>query len=332
MKKTNIKLIARQVAYALVGAITLLAYYPMTASAAQITVRSVAIDSSAVSASTKYTFAFTTATAGIKGITFQACSNASGASCTPATGFSGASAVHGAITGLTGTWVDDSQAAMMRINNSTGSIAGTDSVIFNTVTNPSTTGVFYIWMSTYSDVTYSAPLDTGTVVASTGSNVTVTANVDETLTFTVGASAAMTPGLTSSTTASGSSTMSVLTNAATGYSVTYTGTTLTSGLNTIAAMSLGTKQTGTAQFGINLRNNTAPDVGVDPTSGATPASDYNTIDSFKFVAGTTPTALASRTGVTNTDSYTISYIADIPASQAPGAYTAGLNLSVAPNF
>lgn len=86
---------------------------------------------------------------------------------------------------------------------------------------------------------------------------------------------------------------------------------------------------GTEQFGINLRDNTAPNIGADPVqrpdgsfSGAYSfgnyVSGYNTPDSYKYVSGDTIAESLSSSGYTD---YTISYIMNITAITPGGTYT-----------
>jgi len=186
-------------------------------------------------------------------------------------------------------------------------------------------------ITTWGTIAYGTQIDTGTVATATAGNVTVAANVDETLSFTVGSTAVtMSPSLTYTTTGTGTSTLAVATNG-TGYSIGYTGSTLTSGGNTIAA--LGTKTvgaTGGPQFGINLMPNTVPTTfGAVKVGTGTIAGNYNTANSFTFI----PAGEALATGTANSsDSYTVSYIANIPATQAPGAYTATANYVATATF
>jgi len=340
MKKTNIKIITRQIVFAFVGVATILAYFPAVASAAQITARSVVLGNSAASASTTYSFTFTlpSTTTNIKSVEIKACQEASG-SCTAATGFSASSAtMTGQPTNMgdaTG-WTETSTATALRIANATNATnpSGSASVLnFASVQNPSTTGTFYLQITTFtsSDWTTGAT-DTGTIAASTADNVTVTATVNESLSFSVASnSVALTPTLGAGSTGVGTSTMSAGTNAGTGYSIRYTGTTLTSGGNTITAMAGGTSSTGSSQFGINLKNNTTPDVGAEATGGSgTASAGYSSVDNFKFVPAGEQVAGAA--GATDATSYTVSYIANIPTSQAPGAYTANINYVATANF
>jgi hypothetical protein len=334
MKKTKIKIIARQALYALVGVATMLAYFPMTASAAQLTTRSVKIGNSAA-LTTTYNFTFTTVSGTtVKGVTLVPCTTASGA-CTMPPGFSATGSTLSSSSGLStgGTWVVDAGTSSQLAANNTGSTSSTPGVAtlnFSNVTNPTgTAAVFYMRITTWGTITYTGSIDMGTVATATTSNVTVSANVDESLTFTVTNTAVvMTPTLGSAATGTGVSDLAVATNG-TGYSISYSGTTLTSGSNSIANM--GTKATstqGSAQFGMNLMVNTTPAVGVAKTGSGTIASNYSTANSFTFI----PAGEAMATGTNTSDAYTVSYIANIPATQAPGAYTATVNYVATSTF
>jgi len=344
MIKINIKLIAKQVAYAIVGVATILAYFPSVVNAAQLTARKVTIGNSTASATTTYVFNFSIpSSALIKSISFAACDTPTGA-CTNTAGSAGfdgsTAALSGQPTGLGsgGSWATTGSSAYIpRIVNSTntGTVAGAVAVSFSSsIKNPTgASATFYIRITTFTsaDCTTGAT-DTGTVASSTAAGVTVTASVDESLSFTVGSTTVtMTPSLTSTTTGTGTSTLAIATNG-TGYSIGYSGTTLTSGANSIAALATKTAAVvGGAQFGINLMLNTAPAVGATKTgSGSSIASDYATANSFTFIAGTSNTPVA--TGTNTTDAYTVSYIANIAATQAPGAYTATANYVATATF
>lgn len=308
-------------------------------SAAQITARSVAIGSSVASASTTYSFTFTAPTSTtIKSIAFQACTTASG-SCTTPSGFSvTGSSIGSQPTGLGsgGTWTaNTSTAGSLRVlnNSNTGSPSAGAQVFFSAVTNPSATNsTFFFRMTTYSDSTWTTPIDTGTMATSTAGQITVTATVDEALTFTLAANTVALNTLTTSTTGSGTSTMTVSTNGATGYAVSVNGLTLTSGSNTITALSSPTASTqNTKQFGINLMANTTPSVGTAVSGSGTgaAATGYNTANSFKFVTGET---VASASVPTNSNTFTVSYIANIDGSTAAGAYSTQLTYIATANF
>ena len=343
MKKIKIKQLSKQILYAFIASTVLLAYLPSVASAAQITARKVTIGSSLASASTSYNFNFTLpTTTTVQSIKLQACDTASG-TCTQtgaASGFSsgaGPATLATAPTGLggAGTWtINTADATALRILNAsnTGS-PGAAVVNFNSVRNPSATNsTFFIRITSYSDSAWTTAIDTGDVAASTAGQITVTANVDETLTFTLAAATVNLGTLTTSGTGTGTSSMTVGTNAATGYSVTYSGTTLTSGTNTITALATPTgSSTNSKQFGINLVSNTTPAVGTNVSGSGTgaAATGYNSTNLFKFNSGDT---VATINVPTNTNVFTTSYIANIDGISAAGAYTTVITYIATANF
>lgn len=336
MKKRNIALIlVVLIGFALVVAAP-------NALAAQLTSRKLTLSTSQAGAtSALYTFNFTIPTTGtaVKGVKVVACTTPSG-SCTTPTGFTAALADlnsqptgFGAATG----WVDDSIVGEIRMKHTTNTTnpSGSQAMVFNTITNLTTANqTFYGRITTYSDDTYATAIDTGTVAASTATQIQLTGTMDESLVFCVGTSitgqnCATIAGSTVSfgtfsttSTSTGTSVMAASTNAASGYAITINGATLTSGANTITALSTPTASTiGSSQFGLNLKDNAIPNVGTEvsgPGSG-TAATDYNTIDLFKFVTGNT---VASAAAATDADTFTVAYIVNVPGSQAAGTYTA----------
>lgn len=156
-----------------------------------------------------------------------------------------------------------------------------------------------------------------------------------TLTVASGSSTSVDLGtLSSSSPGSGSHTLEVVTNATNGLTVTVTGSTLTSGSDTITAIgATGTASSvGSEQFGINLVDNATPNVGAD-ASGTSPiasaTSPYDTADEFAFVSGDT---VASSAGGINTTTFTVSYLANISASTQAGTYTTTLTYAATANF
>jgi len=315
------------------------AYFHPFASAAQITARKVVIGSSVASASTTYAFTFTVPTATVvQSAGFAACTTASGACSTPA-GFSASSStltVQPTNLGDASGWsVDTGTAGVLKLKKTGNSAAptGSQTVGFSSVTNPSATNsTFFMRITTYSDDAYTTAIDTGSVASSTAGQITVTATVDETLTFTLLAATVALGNLTTTSTGAATSAMTVSTNAATGYSVAYSGTTLTSGSNTITAIaSPAASSMNNKQFGINLMANTTPLIGSNKTgtgSGA-PATGYGTADQFKFASGDT---VASASVPTNSNTYTVSYIANIDGVTPPGAYSTVLTYVATANF
>ena len=340
MTKTKIMMLSKQILTVLIVAVLLLAYYPITTSAAPITERKVTIGSSVASASTTYSFTFTVPSATVvKSASFAACTTASGG-CTPAPGFSASTSTLTAqptnLGDATGWTVNTATAGELRLTK-TGNVAaptGSQTVGFSAVTNPSATNsTFFIRMTTYSDAAWTTAIDTGTVAASTAGQITVTAAVDETLTFTLATATVALGILSTSATGTGTSSMTLATNASTGYSVSYSGTTLTSGTNTITAMTTaGASTMNSKQFGINLMSNTTPAIGSNVTgSGSgTASTGYSTTNQFKFnPAGD---VVATATVPTNSNVFTTSYIANIDGATAAGAYQTILTYTATANF
>jgi hypothetical protein len=321
-----------------IGVVILTSFSPL-ASAAQVTGRTLTIGSSVASASTSYAFTFTVPSATvIKSASFTACTTASG-TCTTPSGFSvSSSTLTSQPTGLgaaSGWTASTATAGSLRVLNSSNSTApsGSQSVSFSTVTNQSTANsTFFVRMTTYSDAAWTTPIDTGTVAASTAGQITVTAAIDESVTFTLAAATVPLGTLTTSSTGAGTSSMTASTNAASGYSVTVNGTTLMSGSNPIAALASPTASTmNTAQFGINLMANTTPAIGTAASGSGTgvPATGYGTANQFKFVSGDT---VASATVPTNSNTFTTSYIANINGAAAAGSYSTLLTYIATANY
>ncbi len=215
MTKTKIKLISRRISYAFIALVLMFAYFPNVASAQQITARKVVIGSSVASASTTYTFTFTVPQATvIKSASFAACTTASGA-CTPAPGFSNpnTSTLTSQPTNLgdaAGWVVDTTSVGVLKLKKTANVAAptGSQTVAFSAVTNPSATNAtFFMRIATFSDDAYTTGIDTGVVAASTAGQITVTASVDETLTFTLASATVPLGVLTTSTTGAGTSSM-----------------------------------------------------------------------------------------------------------------------------
>jgi hypothetical protein len=126
--------------------------------------------------------------------------------------------------------------------------------------------------------------------------------------------------------------MAAATNDFDGYNIFLSGQTLTSGNNVIDPLSIQTgSSAGVAQFGLNLRQNTSPSVGAE-ISGigtATPAASYNTQNQYRFSNGD---LLASSSTSTDFNRYTLSYVANVIDSQAPGVYATTLTYMAVASF
>jgi hypothetical protein len=139
--------------------------------------------------------------------------------------------------------------------------------------------------------------------------------------------------------------MAASTNAGSGYNITITGPTLTSGSNTVTTMAAAVAGIrGTSQFGLNLKANTVststPAVGTEvaPAANGTnyrgqAAANYNTVDNFRFVTGDS-VANSANGGAGGTDAqiFTVAYIVNVPGSQPAGTYTTTLTYICTPTF
>jgi hypothetical protein len=342
----KIKTVVNKIALA-----ALLAMYmivPMSASATgQVTNRSDVMGSSAASATTTHTISFTTVTgASIGSIGFQFCTTAY-TSCIEPAGMATTSASLTAQsgTGATGFTIVNTADGAPYLTRSASNINGSVAVSYTLsgIVNPNSTNTeFYVRVATYTGTDGATGLvDNGVIAVSTSTQIVVSGTMPESLVFCVGTSgtdcsnmsgAAVSLGVFSPTVASvGTSLMSASTNASSGYAITLSGTTLTSGANTIPAM--GTQSlnssgntaatTGTSQFGTNVRANTSPSVGADVTGTGTGAGlgGYNTTNLYRFFTGDT---IASAAGPTKANLFTNSYVVNVGGDQAAGVYTSTL--------
>jgi hypothetical protein len=318
----------------------LLSYYPSVVSAAQIADRKVVIGSSVAGVSTTYSFVFTVSSSTIiKSASFTACTTASGSCITP-DGFSSSSSALALqplnIGDASGWTVNNATPGSLRIVNSGNTTApvGSQTVTFSGVVNPNAINdTFFVKIATYSDAAWTDGIDNGVVATSTAGQVTVSVIIDEKLTFTLASTGVTLSEPSTGTTGKGVSSMTISTNAESGYSIGYTGNTLASGSNEITAMStLAASTTNTKQFGINLASNTTPLVGsvVSGSGSGVPAADYGVQNQFKF--STSGDVIATASLPTNDNTYTTSYIVNMDGSTAAGAYSTVINYIATANF
>jgi hypothetical protein len=284
---------------------------------------------------------------------FTYCTTASG-TCTAPTNLDTSGATIGAQSGATGftIFAGGTNANEISITRTAASLAPSTAVsyTFSNVKNPTTTNTsFYVRITDYTGTdAATGATDTGIVAGSTATQITLTGVMDESLVFCVGTSitgqncgtvagSSINFGTFSSTaTSSGTSVMAASTNGASGYAVTINGTTLScaacSGTPTIAALGAQTvSSVGSAQFGANLVSNTTPSVGaaVSGSGTATATGTYGTTNQYRFVTGDT---VASSNVATNANTFTTSYIVNVPATQAAGTYTATLTYIATATF
>jgi hypothetical protein len=323
----------------------------------------------------KHQFTFTVPNAGsvnVGSIKFLYCTTPDGPSnpsCTTPVGLSTTSTTLTNQVGATGfTLVNTTNGAPYITRTAASITAGTALTYqFSIVTNPDGTScggsapqnnnsTYYVRIYTYASTNATgSPIDSGTVAASTAQQITLSGYMPESLIFCTGGTVSTTSGVpdcstatsgsisfnqqfSPSDTASTSSQMAASTNANSGYSITYSGATLTSGSNTVTAMGApGTPVRGTSQFGLNLVANTTavstPAVGanVAPSPNGTnykgqPFSPYDTQNVFRFTTSGAAVAKSDNGGAGPTDAqiYTVSYIVNANGAQAVGTYTTTL--------
>lgn len=196
-----------------------------------------------------------------------------------------------------------------------------------------------------------------TVDVSTGANYNhADASIPDCTTATSGAGVTFDIEFTPADTATATSQMSASTNAGTGYIIQVFGNTLESGANSIAALAAQTAPlVNTPQFGMNLVENTTTfnhqsagncpndgaagpypcplGVDVDDTPNAgllqgEPDDNYDDDDLFRFASGdevaASDNALEGTNVASDSQIYTVSYIVNVPGSQAAGTYTTTL--------
>ncbi len=335
-----------------------------TVSAAQITTRSLTLQAGVADGGSKpggvvkHQFTFSAATTGNVGsIQFMYCTTASGACAIP-TGLVTTAATVTNQVGAVGFTMNNTTAGIPYLTRASASIPTGTALTYqlSTITNPTTTNqAFYVRISTFASIdTSGGAVDTGTVTASTAQQIVLTGTMPESLIFCTGATVSLSGSIPNcatatsgvinfnqlfspSDTATASSQMAASTNAVNGYSIAVFGTTLTSGSNTILAMSpkaAGTR--GTGQFGLNLKLNTVATstvpIGAEITAlpngtnlKGESTANYSTVDQFKFTSGENIADSASGgAGPSDGQVFTASYIVNVTGSQPAGTYTTTL--------
>lgn len=171
---------------------------------------------------------------------------------------------------------------------------------------------------------------------SAGTNYQINSGYETTneprLSFTVNTSSINFGTLSIGSTATATSTFSVLNYTSHGYIVITSGPPPSNGAYTLAGMSsTGPSSSGTEQFGINLKANTSPatfgaeavQVPDGTFSFGEAAANYNTANNYRYVAGESIARSVKTSGQTN---FTISYIVNASTTTAGGSYSGGQTL------
>lgn len=294
-------------------------------------------------------FTFTNTTTPVGSVQFEFCSNdpIPGTPCTPPDGFDILSSDFSDQSGETGFTVSSLSSTHNIILTRTASVptALVSEYTFDEVKNPSTRGTYYIRVMTYqSDDATGPTIEEGGIAVVANRPYTITTEVPPYLRFCTGVTinaldcSTATGSLldfgefSTSAAKSVSSQMVAATNAESGYSITLSGKTLISGNNIIPAMSTtGTSSPGVGQFGINLRANTSPLVGNDPTGSGigSVTNGYNLANRYRFIPGE---VIASSPKPSRDNKFTVSYITNISPEQKPGVYATTITFICLANF
>ncbi|MGB4758600.1 MAG: hypothetical protein WBP26_00940 [Candidatus Saccharimonadales bacterium] len=313
------------------------------------------------------------------------------APCAVPTGFSaltwnGSTAATVSIDGVAdgGTWtaaVDANRANVILLQRGTSAVnvdADDEIVITFTATisdsirNPNAqtypNNTFFGHMTTYSDTSYAASVDDGTVASATSDSVNLTARVQETLKFSVGTDDTQpAPGATcDALTGTGTlllgdsvnhalsatqaydahSYFRVSTNAVYGTDITYGGDTLRSGTTEVidAMATKGVNTTSTEQFGLGIDGSDA----AYEFNELTEAADYDAAEGtlgtgvsnsgtaeFTFLTSslTAPVTIASQNaGIITCDTGAVRYLANISNDTAAGIYRTSINYVAIPRY
>ena len=326
-------------------------FSPIHASAAQLLLRSIEIDNNQAAATgVLYNTSFFNVTATTLGsIEIEFCSNSplQNDVCDAPAGFDISHATINSQSGQTGFTVSTNSTAndLILTRPPAADGIGMTNYVLGNVTNPGTGGALFARIITYptSDAS-GAPTDFGGIAISIVGTVGLTTEVPPYLTFCLGESITGTDcttatdpftdlgDLSSSVASAAQDQMVVATNAQNGYTLAVSGPTMASGNNTINAMAaLAPSLPGTSQFGMNLRANTAPLIGQDPSGSgtATVTANYDQPNRFFFQSGD---IIATSTTSDAYRKFTASYIVNIPKDQPGGVYSTTLTYVALANF
>lgn len=319
-------------------------------SAAPLINRSVRVDDArAAQNGVLYRVAFATLASSLVGsIRIQFCANTPllDEPCTVPNGFDISNATFASQQGMTGFVISANTTANEMVISRPPLLEGATASIylFTGVTNPFNAGSTFARIYTYPTSDGSGPYtDAGGLALYFQGALGVIAEVPPYLKFCLGesitafnCSTATEPfsdiGILSPlVTGLAQSQMVIATNANGGYSMWVLGGTMTSGNNTIPAMSGAASQPGVSQFGINLRANANPVIGQNPTGPgtATVTAGYNQPNQFRYQSGD---VLATAPAPDDNRKYTVSYIVNVDANQPGGIYATTLTYIALANF
>lgn len=321
----------------------------MNTEAAPLPFRSVRIEHSAPGANTIHIYNFNIPSSSIVGSTvFEYCTNDPflNTPCTPPDGLDLSAANLDSESGDTGYSVDGLSTTANRLvitRTPAMSNVGPSQYVFSDVINPSIVGTVYVRISLHASTDGSGPYgDGGGVVFGIVRQLTTSAFVPPFLIFCVGVTVApdcsSTTGsninlgeLSRSTAKTATSQFAGATNDLTGFFTHLVANTMTSGNKIINSLNEPTPSLpGTSQFGLNMRANTNPGVGQEPNGAGSSVlmPDYNIPNRFTLKNGT----VTNSPTTTDFNTFTTSYIVNVPPEQPPGVYNTTLTYIATASF
>lgn len=336
----------------LFGAGPLYIFAPQAAGA-EFASREVKISDNLVGDFAQYDLSFSGQTAGsIGSIRLQLCTNDPfpGTACTAPAGLDFTAATLATQTGMLGFSIDPSTTTANELvlthSSTTPTIAGLVSYTLANVKNPSAGGTVYGRLETFASLDATGPSHdaAGLALSFTNNALNINSVVPPYLLFCLGNTIQAFDcntaqgnyidfgELSPTHTATGQSQFIVATNADFGYTIRALGTTMTSGTNVIPALSSpDVSRVGTSQFGLNLRANSSPSAGSDVqgTGVGVVSPNYNTPNFFQFISGD---VLVSATDPDYYRLFTVTYIANVSSTQAPGVYVSTLQYIALASF
>ena len=269
------------------------------------------------------------------------------ASCAPPTGLNASGVILASQSGNTGFSVASNSTAnaviLTRSPSNPTSVLNTYEL--DNIVNPAAAETYYLRIYMYSSTDASGGyLQYGGVALSTTSALTVSTIVPPYLKFC--AAIAITQfncatssgyivnlgNLSASKPSFGTAQFTTATNAQNGFSVTVTGTTMTSGNNIIPNLSTPTPSLiGSSQFGINLRNNSVLGFGADPVGPGVGqiTTNYNQPNLYTYNNGD---VVVTASTPSDNQTFTVSYLVNVDKIQPPGQYATTITYVCLANF
>ena len=326
------------------------AFMPHSASSMSLYTKTVVVGTSVPSAVTNHAYSYNApSSASIGSIEYEYCTNSPfpGTACTVPAGLDVTSANIASQSGITGFSVHGNTTPNRLVITRVASVVGPAFVQhnFTNITNPSLVSAsIYVRISTFASTDGTgARTDEGGLVFSTSGGIGALGFVPPYMTFCVGITVALNCSsangffidigqLATNQTKTANTQFAVATNDPEGYNIYTLGTTMTSGTNIINPLSSPQPSSaGASQFGINLTDNSSPDIGqsIVGSGSGVPAFGYGSPNQFRYVNGG---LIASTIDSTDFNRYTVSYIVNINDSQPAGRYNTTITYLAVASF